>query len=130
VPASQASLSARQAGRPQVALYQTFGDSDTVFVLHGEGWKPGQAITVELSGRVSPVHPIVDEAGTFNYAINQDHEFFRNGLPTGTYHVLVTASHGARATATFTVHPAPPGGPGGSSPPGSPPPGGQGPPGG
>ena len=125
VPASQASLSTQQAGRPQIAFYQTVGDSDTVFVLHGEGWTPGQAVTVALSGHASPVHPIVDEAGTFNYAINQDHEFFRRGLPPGTYHVLVTASNGARARASFTVHPAPPGG---SGEPGSPPPGGQGPP--
>jgi Protein kinase domain len=127
VPASQASLSARSAGRPQVAPYQEFGDSNTVFVLHGEGWKPGEKITVALSGHPSPVHPIVDDAGTFNYAINQDHEFFRGGLPAGTYQVLVTAPGGARATASFTVHPSgpgPSGGPGG----GGQPPGGQGPP--
>ena len=127
VPASQASLSARSAGRPQIALYQTFGDSNTVFVVHGEGWKPGEKITVALSGHASPVHPIVDDAGTFNYAINQDHEFFRGGLPAGTYRVLVTAHGGARAKASFTVHPsgpAPSGGPGGPGPPES----GQGPP--
>jgi hypothetical protein len=127
VPASQASLSARQAGRPHIALYQKFGDSNTVFVVHGEGWKPGEKITVVLSGRASPVHPIVDDAGTFNYAINQDHEFFRGGLPAGTYDVLVTAPGGTRARASFTVHaggPVPSGGPGGSGPPGS----GQGPP--
>jgi serine/threonine protein kinase len=127
VPASQASLSARQAGRPRIAPYQTFGDTNTVFVVHGEGWKPGEKITVALSGRASPVHPVVDDAGTFNYAINQDHEFFRGGLPAGTYRVVVTAPGGARATASFTVHaggPAPSDGPGGSGPP----PGGQGPP--
>ena len=127
VPASQASLSARQAGRPHIALYQKFGDSNTVFVVHGESWKPGEKITVALSGRASPVHPIVDDAGTFNYAINQDHEFFRGGLPAGTYHVLVTAPGGTRARASFTVHasgPGPSGGPGGSGQP----PGGQGPP--
>jgi Protein kinase domain len=126
VPESQASLSAQQAGRPQIALYQTTGDSHTVFVIHGEGWPPGQAVTVTLSGRGrSPERPIVDDAGTFSYAINQDHEFFRGGLPPGTYHVIVTDSGGARAEATFAVH-APPGGPG---PPGGPPPGGA-PPGG
>ena len=127
VPASLASLSARQAGRPHIALYQKFGDSNTVFVVHGEGWKPGEKITVALSGRASPVHPIVDDAGTFNYAINQDHEFYRGGLPAGTYDVLVTAPGGTRARASFTVHaggPAPSGGPGGSGQP----PGGQGPP--
>ncbi|HTZ30020.1 MAG TPA: serine/threonine-protein kinase [Streptosporangiaceae bacterium] len=116
VPASQASLSAQQAGRPQIALYQGFGDSHTVFVLHGEGWKPGQPVTVSLSGRVSPAHPIVDEAGTFSYAINQDHEFFRGGLPAGIYQVVVTAPGGARATASFTVH--------AGLPPGQPPAGG------
>jgi hypothetical protein len=121
VPASLASPSARSAGRPQIALYQAFGDSNTVFVVHGESWKPGEKITVALSGHVSPVHPVVDEAGTFNYAINQDHEFFRGGLPAGTYRVLVTAPGGARASASFTVHalapvqPGGPGGPGGSA---------------
>jgi len=124
VPASQASLSARQAGRPQIAFYQTLGDSHTVFVLHGEGWLPGRAVTVTLSGRVSPVHPIADDAGTFSYAINQDHEFFRGGLPAGTYHVVVTAPGGARATASFIVHPGGSGSPGASPPGSSPPPAG------
>jgi hypothetical protein len=121
VPDSQASLSARQAGRPQIALYQTTGDSRTVFVLHGEGWTVGQRLTVALSGRVSPVHPVVDGAGTFNYAINQDQEFFRGGLPAGNYRVVVTAPDGARASASFVVTPGGP--PGGTGPPrGSPPP--------
>ena len=124
VPASLASLSARQAGRPHIALYQKFGDSNTVFVVHGEGWKPGEKITVALSGHASPVHPIVDDAGTFNYAINQDHEFYRGGLPAGTYDVLITAPGGTRARASFTVHA---GGPGPSGGPGEPP-AGQGPP--
>jgi len=127
VPASQASLSAQQAGRPQIALYQTTGDSHTVFVVHGEGWTPGQAVTVTLAGRgASPERPIVDSAGTFSYAINQDHEFFGGGLPPGTYHVIVTSSGGARAEATFAVHPPPgssgqPGGPGNGSTGGAPP---------
>jgi hypothetical protein len=124
VPASQASLSSQEAGRPQIALYQTSGDSHTVFVVHGVGWRPGQAITVTLAGRrPSPERPIVDGAGTFSYAINQDHEFFPGGLPPGTYHVIVTASGGARAEATFTVHavPGPPGRPGSGAPSGAPP---------
>jgi hypothetical protein len=94
-------------------------------VLHGVGWAPGQRVTVRLAGvGVSPEHPIVDRAGTFSYAINQAHEFFRDGLPLGTYHVLVTAPDGARAGASFVVQPPPPGPtsttgpPGGSTTPG------------
>jgi Protein kinase domain len=126
VPNSQASLSAQQAGRPQVAFYQTFGDPHTIFVLHGEGWKPGQKVTVALDGRISPEHPVVDEAGTFNYAINQGHEFFPAGLPPGTYHVVVTTPNGARGVASFVVRPLGPGPPGAGGPPPttSPPPGG------
>ena len=52
----------------------------------------------------SPVHPVADSAGTFNYAINQTHEFFPGGLPPRTYHVIVTAPGGARAEAAFTVN--------------------------
>ena len=122
VPAPQASLSARQAARPQIAFYQTFGDSHTVFVLHGIGWPAGQAVTVTLAGRTSPVHPVVDGVGTFSYAINQDHEFFPGGLPLGSYRVVVTTPGGARATAGFVVQPGPSGAGGpapGSSPPGT-----------
>jgi serine/threonine protein kinase len=115
VPNSQAQqASARQGGKlqPQIAFYQTFGDSHTVFVLHGVGWVPGQPITVTLAGvGASPEHPIVDRAGTFSYAINQAHEFFRGAMPTGTYHVVVTAPGGARAGASFAVQPPPPPGP-------------------
>jgi serine/threonine protein kinase len=114
VPQSQAQqLSAHQGGklRPQIAFYQTFGDSHTVFVLHGVGWVPGEPVTVALAGvGASPEHPIVDRAGTFSYAINQAHEFFRGALPPGTYHVVVTAG-GARAVASFSVQPPPPPGP-------------------
>jgi hypothetical protein len=126
IPNSQASLSAQQAGRPQIAFYQSFGDSHTVFVLHGEGWTPGQKVTVTLGRRASPEHPVVDEAGTFSYAINQDHEFFRGGLPPGTYHVVVTTPNGARGVASFVVHAGGPGSPGAANPPpgSSPPPGG------
>jgi hypothetical protein len=112
VPQSQAQqMSAHQGGKlqPQIAFYQTFGDGHTVFVLHGVGWVPGQPVTVALAGvGASPEHPIVDRAGTFSYAINQAHEFFRGALPPGTYHVVVTAPGGARAVASFVVQPATP----------------------
>jgi hypothetical protein len=113
VPPSQAQqASAHQGGKlqPQIAFYQTFGDSHTVFVMHGVGWAPGQPITVALAGvGTSPEHPIVDRAGTFSYAINQAHEFFRGAIPAGAYHVVVTAPDGARAVASFVVQPLPPG---------------------
>jgi hypothetical protein len=122
VPPAEAS---HQDGRPQIAPYQRFGDGNTVFVLHGMGWAPGQPVTVTLAGRgASPEHPIVDLAGTFNYAINQGHEFFSGPLPAGTYHVVVTAPDGARAVASFVVRSPPPGPtsttgpPGGSTTPG------------
>jgi serine/threonine protein kinase len=117
VPAAQASLSAQQAARPQIALYQSMGDSNTVFVLHGIGWPPGQRVTIALSGRDSPEHPVVDQAGTFYYAINQDHEFFRGGLPPGRYRVVASAPGGARASAGFAVIPPDQGPPGRSGPP-------------
>jgi len=119
VPQSQAQqVSAHQGGKlqPQIAFYQTLGDSHTVFVMHGVGWAPGQPITVTLVGvGTSPEHPIVDRAGTFSYAINQAHEFFGSGLPAGTYHVMVTAPGGAKAGASFVVQPPPPPPPPGST---------------
>ena len=45
----------------------------------------------------------VDGAGTFNYAINQDHEFFPGPLPPGRYHVLVTAPGIRSYRTTFLV---------------------------
>jgi hypothetical protein len=117
-------LSARPGGGPQVTLYQSSGDGSTVFVLHGLGWAPGQALTVALVGvGASPERPVVDGAGTFSYAINQDHEFFRGALPIGTYSVVVTGAGGARAVTSFVVHPPPgptstTGPPGGSTTPG------------
>jgi hypothetical protein len=111
-PAEASQASAHQGGRPQIAPYQRFGDGHTVFVVHGIGWPPGQAVTVALAGvHASPEHPIVDSAGTFSYAINQNHEFFSGPLPDGTYHVVVTGPGGARAVTSFVVQHPPPGGP-------------------
>ncbi len=99
------------SGKPIAVLTQPLGDSQTIFVVQGRGWPPGVPITVALAGvRASPIHVIVDAAGSFNYAINQDHEFFRFGVPPGSYRVVVTAPGGERATASFVVN-VPPGGP-------------------
>jgi hypothetical protein len=92
------------SGQPGVALNQAYGDSNTIFVVHGADWPVGKPITIALVGvGTSPIHPITDSTGTFNYAINQDHEFFRGGLPTGTYTVLVTGAGGIKAEARFRV---------------------------
>jgi serine/threonine protein kinase len=115
--------SAAPGGPPAISMLQPFGDVATGFVVHGTGWRPGSHVSVELTGpgvaKVSPVHPPVDAKGTFNYLINQSHEFFAGSLPAGIYHVIVTGPGGARARARFQVVPAP--GSGGGPPPGQPP---------
>jgi serine/threonine protein kinase len=109
------------AGPPAVVLLQPFGDPDTTFVLHGANWRPGTTVTIALAGGgASPVHPLVDAAGSFNYAINQEHEFRPGGLPAGSYRVVVTGSAGQRATVNFVVRDVLPPQPG--QPPPSPPP--------
>jgi len=91
--------------KPVVIMSQPFGDIDTVFVIRGSGWPPGAVITVTLVGYgASPEHPVADSVGTFNYAINQAHEFVARGLPPGGYRVVVTAPGGIRRTAGFTVN--------------------------
>jgi hypothetical protein len=98
-------LAALPPGRPGIVMSQPAGDSRTSFVVFGQGWAPGSTLTVTLAGvHASPVHPVADSAGNFNYAINQDHEFFSGGLPQRIYHVIVTAPGGARAVASFTVN--------------------------
>ena len=93
-----------QPGVPNVAVSQPYGDSNTVFIVRGANWPVGKPVTVTLVGvGASPDHPIADDAGTFNYAINQDHEFFPGGLPVGTYTVRITAAGGHSAEARFLV---------------------------
>jgi hypothetical protein len=91
-------------GHPEIMMAQPTGDGNTVFVIHGSGWDPGRAITVRLAGRrASPVHPVVDLAGMFSYAINQTHEFFPGKIPLGTYEIVATGSGGGKAEAFFIV---------------------------
>jgi hypothetical protein len=104
-------------GPPTVVALQSFGDQDTTFVIHGGNWQPGTTVTIALAGLgTSPVHPIVDRAGSFNYAINQDHEFRPGLLAQGTYKVVVTGPGGQQASLKFEIHNGPPPGP----PPGQP----------
>ncbi len=95
-------------GHQQIELNQGYGDGYTVFVVHGSGWPPGERITVRLAGRVSGDRPYVDLAGTFSYAINQAHEFFRGKIPPGSYTVMLTASGGEAAEVAFRVGRPPP----------------------
>ena len=95
-------------------MLQPIGDPATVFLIHGTGWAPLTRVTVTLSGRggstvLSPIRPVVDLQGTFNYAINQGHEFFTRGIPPGVYNVVVPGPGGRRARAQFQVHPLSPG---------------------
>jgi hypothetical protein len=93
-------------GPPEILVNQPTGDGYTVFVVHGSGWRPGTRITVQLAGRpVSPQTPFVDLAGSFNYAVNQQHEFFPGAIPPGDYRVVATAPGGPSKQASFTVHP-------------------------
>ena len=103
----------------KLCVSQPFGDGDTVYVIHGSGFAPGTRITVRLSGvGVSPDHPVADAQGTFNYAIDQGHLFFRGPITPGAYTVVVTATDGQTASTSFLVNGLasgqPPGGPPGS----------------
>jgi serine/threonine protein kinase len=103
---------------PELCAAQPIGDSDTVFVLHGSGYAPGMVITVSLAGvGSSPDRPVADAQGTFNYAIDQGHHFFRGSIPPGTYTAVATARGEPSVHVSFTVHP-----PGTGPPPGQPPP--------
>jgi len=97
-------LADAKPGVPAIGVSQPTGDGNTVFVIRGQSWPVGKPVTVTLVGlRVSPIHPVADRGGTFNYAINQDHEFFPGPLPAGTYTVRVTDAAGASAEARFQV---------------------------
>jgi serine/threonine protein kinase len=97
-------LANARPGIPAIGVSQPTGDRDTVFVIRGQWWPAGKPVTVTLvSVGASAVHPVADHDGSFNYAINQDHEFFAHSLPPGTYTVRVSDAAGASAQATFEV---------------------------
>jgi serine/threonine protein kinase len=121
---------------PQLCVSQTYGDSYTVFVIHGSGFTPFAQVTVQIPGvGTSPDHPVADRLGTFNYAIGQDRRFLADPIPPGNYSVVVTAAGRRPVSASFLVSPPPPPGPQPTGPPPTgapplgPPPGGVPPPG-
>jgi serine/threonine protein kinase len=111
-PGAPPGVSTRLTSTPAILLNLRTGDGNTDFVLHGSGWVPGRRITVAIVGRGdSPDRPTVDGEGTFNYTINQNHEFFPQQIPPGIHQVVVTEFRGARKRTSFLVvmHPRPPG---------------------
>jgi serine/threonine protein kinase len=93
----------------QLCLSQPYGDGDTVYIVHGNGYAPHSPITVKLVGPgvsgVSPDRPVSDGEGTFNYAIDQGHYFFHGReIPPGTYRVEVTAPGRPGLSISFTVY--------------------------
>jgi Protein kinase domain len=103
-----------------LCVSQPFGDSDTVFVIHGDGFVPGTPVTVSLSGDgASRYHPVADQEGTFNYAIDQGHYFFSGTMPQGQYTVVATGADGRVAKTSFIVNPPGSGPPGQGPPPSS-----------
>jgi serine/threonine protein kinase len=99
-------LAPATSNTPQLCVSQPYGDADTVYVIHGSGFVPGTPVTVQLAGvGVSPDRPVTDQHGTFNYAIDQGHNFFPGAIPPGTYRAVVTAPGGRSASASFRVDP-------------------------
>jgi hypothetical protein len=109
---------------PELCVSQPYGDGDTVFIIHGSGFRPFMTVTVTLAGvGVSPDHPVTDLQGTFSYAVDQGHRFFSGTMPPGDYKVVVTASGEHSASVSFQVNTAAAnGGPPGVPPGGQPPP--------
>jgi serine/threonine protein kinase len=95
-------------GSPQLCLSQPFGDGDTVFMIHGDGYARFLPITVKLVSagvtRVSRDRLLADRQGTFSYAIDQGHVFFSGPMPPGTYTVVVTASDRSSVSTSFIVY--------------------------
>jgi DNA-binding beta-propeller fold protein YncE len=91
-------------GSPAIGVSQPTGDADTVFIVRGQWWPAGSLLTITLVGiGTSPYHPVVDQDGTFNYAVNQDHDFYAGSIPPGTYTVRATDTGGVSAQARFRV---------------------------
>ncbi|HEY6788272.1 MAG TPA: serine/threonine-protein kinase, partial [Trebonia sp.] len=129
LPPPRACATTQTTSTPQLCVSQASGDNYTVFVVHGIGFPPLARVTVRLVigriSRTSPDHPTADGDGTFTYAIDQGHEFFRGSMPVGTYTAVATTPDGSSASASFQVHSPPlPGPPPGAGIPSGPPPSG------
>jgi hypothetical protein len=102
-------VSTQLTSGPAILLNQNTGDGNTGFVVHGSGWIPGRRMTIAILGLgKSPDRPTVDERGTFNYAINQNHEFHPGRFPPGRYELVVTESGGGQERTSFLVVVPPP----------------------
>jgi len=97
--------------RPGIEMIQPTGDGNTGFVVHGAGWKPLSTVTLALVGRRNAsVQLVVDDAGSFNYTIDQRHVFYPGPIPPG-YHEVVVTGDNRRLKTAFQVHPPPSGAP-------------------
>lgn len=95
----------RYTGPPKVDASQPSGDANTHFVVYGRGWAPDSTVTVRvLGGRTSPDAVTVDRAGSFNYNVNQSHEFFSAGLPPGQLTLVVSDGAGHEDRTTVIVN--------------------------
>ena len=102
-------LPSGRTARPSIVVSQPFGDGNTVFVVHSSGWPPGSRMSVLLAGDgrslTSPIRPLADNAGTFNYAVDQGHQFFAGPIPVGKYRVIVTGPGHHQVQVPFQVFP-------------------------
>jgi hypothetical protein len=97
---------------PELCVSQPIGDGDTVFIIHGTGFRTFTTVTVQLLGVgvgpyepvTSTVQPTTDMQGTFNYAVDQGHVFFSGPIPPGIYKVTASESGGLSASASFQVN--------------------------
>ncbi|MCP2341703.1 serine/threonine-protein kinase [Actinomadura rupiterrae] len=90
---------------PKLVVNQPHGDGSTTFVVHGSGWRAGEAVRLTLDGsHRAPLPCVADRRGTFNYAVNQEHEFVTGALPPGKHRVTaVPAAPGERRGTAVTV---------------------------
>jgi serine/threonine protein kinase len=109
---------------PKLTMGQPLGAPYTGFQIHGSGFVPSTHVSVALVGfGTAKFEPLIDPKGTFNFTIDQDHDFFRNEIPVGTYQVLAKDSNGVQsARAQFRVTAVPTGKPAPARPPPGPPP--------